>query len=334
MITAKKFNLIKRFEGLPKLTDFQLVEEKLAPVNDGEVLVQAEWFSVDPYMRVYMSAYPLNSQLIGYQVAKILESKSPGFPVGKYLFAHLGWRTHTVFNPVTQTDGRAVYLLPELGSLPRSIALGTLGSTGNTAYFGLLEILRPKAGETLVVSGAAGAVGSVVGQIGKIKGLRVIGIAGSDEKCKWLTQELGFDHAINYKTADIAQELKTSAPDGVDCYFDNVGGKISDIVMSQMNEFGRIAICGAISSYNTTDASETMVSHSSRLFIGKQLRMEGFIVRRWVPRWMEGVKQLKEWVEQGKVKYGETVTEGFENIPKAFIDMLQGGNTGKAVVRA
>ncbi|XP_072386098.1 prostaglandin reductase 1-like isoform X2 [Diabrotica undecimpunctata] len=201
----------------------------------------------------------------------------------------------------------------------------------NTSYFGFLELCQPKQGETVVVSGAAGAVGSHVGQIAKIKGCTVIGIAGSDEKGKWLTEELGFDHFINYKTANIPEELKKAAPKGIDCYFDNVGGEISSAVLHQMNLYGRISVCGSIANYNDTTRAVAPVVQPSIVF--KQLKMEGFIATRWENRWMEGIKQNLEWVKQGKVKYHETVTEGFDNMFKAFTGMLKGENTGKAIVK-
>lgn len=203
----------------------------------------------------------------------------------------------------------------------------------NTAYFGFLEICEPKIGETVVVSGAAGAVGSLVGQIAKIKGCTVIGIAGSDDKCEWLKTDLGFDHVINYKKEDIAKSLHAAAPNGVDCYFDNVGGEMSSTVLSQMNLFGRISCCGSISSYNfdSNDRPKVTVIQNSVVF--KQLKMEGFIVSRWNNRWMEGIRQMLKWIKDGKIKFNETFTEGFENIPTAFIEMLQGKNVGKAVVK-
>lgn len=191
-----------------------------------EILLEAEYLSVDPYMRPYVARYPAGITMIGAQVAKVIESKNPDYPVGKKLVGYFGWRTHTIFNPKKPKENVGpvdrIDVLPEMGNLPASLGLGILGMPGNTAYFGLLEICKPKAGEILVVSGAAGAVGSVVGQIGKIKGLTVIGIAGSDDKCEWIKKECGFDHAINYKTQNVGAQLKKFAPDGVDCYFDNV----------------------------------------------------------------------------------------------------------------
>jgi prostaglandin reductase 1 len=201
---------------------------------------------------------------------------------------------------------------------------------GNTAFFGFLEICQPKEGETVVVSTAAGAVGSLVGQIAKIKGCRVIGITGSDEKCKWIVDDLGFDKAINYKTADLKKELKEAAPKGIDCYFDNVGAEISQRVIEQMNVFGRISVCGAITSYNDQDFK---VYAPQRYFVWNQLRMEGFIVHRWADRWLEGLTQMLQWIQEGKIKFQETITDGFENMPQAFMDMLNGKNTGKAVIK-
>lgn len=200
----------------------------------------------------------------------------------------------------------------------------------NTAYFGLLEICHPKPGETVVVTGAAGAVGSHVGQIAKIKGCKVIGIAGSDDKGKWLTDELNFDHFINYKTANVKKTLKQIATHGVDCYFDNVGGEVSSIIINQMNRFGRISVCGAISAYNERYPKAGAIQGS---FAMKQLKMEGFIVDRWLNRWTEGIDQNINWIQEGKIKYRETVTDGFENMFQAFTDMLKGVNYGKAIVR-
>lgn len=247
------------------------------------------------------------------------------------MFGQLGWRTHTVVNP--ETESQKPYVLPKLGKLSASLGIGAVGMPGNSAYFGFLELCTPKEGETLVVSGAAGAVGSLVGQIGKIKGLRVVGIAGSNEKCRWLVDELGFDAAINYKTEDVAEALRKATPNGIDCYFDNVGGEISTIVMQQMNAFGRISVCGSITVYNAESPTFVQVPDLQKLFNWKQLRMEGFIVNRWNDRWQEGLKQMAEWIQQGKIKVEETVTEGFENMPAAFIGMLKGANTGKAVIK-
>ncbi|XP_039453376.1 prostaglandin reductase 1-like [Culex pipiens pallens] len=327
--TAKKWIYARAFDGEPKLDDFRLEEEVMPELQDGEFLAEAEILSVDPYMRIYILSYPVGSVMIGGQVARVLESRNAGFPVGAHVFGQFGWRTVSICDPRGITV-RKPYVLPDFGAgVPRSVGIGACGTVGNSAYFGFLEICRPKEGETVVVSGAAGAVGSLVGQIGKIKGCRVVGIAGTDEKCAWL-RELGFDEAINYKTADIEAELGVAAPEGVDCYFDNVGGKISEIVRKQMRSRGRIAVCGTISMYN---GSPTQVADPQRDFVWKELVQEGFSVHRWTDRWLEGIGQNLKWIQEGKLKYRETVTEGFENMPKAFIEMMKGGNIGKAIVK-
>lgn len=222
------------------------------------------------------------------------------------------------------------YILPDFGGLPVSLAVGTLGMPGNTAYFGLLEICKPQKGETVVVSGAGGSVGHIVGQIAKAKGCRVIGFVGSDDKCKWLEDELGYDKAINYKKGDLASVLKETTPNGVDCYFDNVGGELSAIILGQMSLFGRIAVCGAMSGYN---GEKRKVDPPEYNILMKQVKIEGFFVWRWADRWVEGITEVAKLIHAGKVKYSESITLGFENAPQALIDMLQGKNFGKAVVK-
>jgi prostaglandin reductase 1 len=206
-------------------------------------------------------------------------------------------------------------------------------STGNTAYFGLLEICNPQPGETVVVTGAAGSVGSIVGQIAKIKGCKVIGFAGSDTKCKWLEEKLHFDKAINYKGGDVTETLKKAAPNGVDCFFDNVGGELSSIIINQMNPYGRISLCGAVSEYNSKKYQKTSCNTTMIL---KQLKMEGFVVYRWSDRWMEGINQLMNWIIEGKIIMEETEFEGFENLPKALkiiLNQSENNCQGKAIVR-
>ncbi|XP_025829394.1 prostaglandin reductase 1 [Agrilus planipennis] len=333
MMKARKFILVQHFKGLPKKEDVKIVEEELPPLKTGEFLAEAVYLSVDPYMRAYEPRFQIGSSIIGGQVAKILESKNPEFPVGAYIFGSYGWRTHTV-GPIEGDEGMPrQYRLPDFAGHPYSLALGVLGMPGNTAYFGFLDLCKPKEGETVVVSGAAGAVGSIVGQIAKIKKCKVIGIAGSDEKGKWLTDELGFDHFINYKTSNVAQKLKEAAPNGIDCYFDNVGGEISSNVIHQMNKYGRISVCGAIASYNDDYLHLPKATIIQTALVFKELRMEGFLVTRWMNRWMDGINQNLQWIKEGKLKYRETVTEGFENMLNALVDILQGGNTGKAIVK-
>uniref|UniRef100_A0A182XUF9 Prostaglandin reductase 1 n=1 Tax=Anopheles quadriannulatus TaxID=34691 RepID=A0A182XUF9_ANOQN len=326
---ARKWIYAKAFQGEPHHGNFRLETEPLpATLSPGEFLAEAEYLSVDPYMRPYMLAYPEGSLMIGGQIARVTRSENAHFPVGATVFGQFGWRTHTVCDPARLEKDKP-YVLPDFGGLPTSLGLGILGMPGNTAYFGLQELCQPQPGETVVVSGAAGAVGSVVGQIAKIKGCRAVGIAGTEEKCEWL-RKIGFDAAINYKRNDVYGELKKAAPRGVDCYFDNVGGSVTETVLKQMNVYGRIAVCGAISNYNSAVGK---VTDPQRQFVFKQLRMEGFLVWRWNDRWLEGIEGNLRWIREGRLAYEETVTEGFERMPEAFIDMLRGGNTGKAVVK-
>lgn len=328
MVVAKSWTMVKHFEGPPKPEDFKLIEKELPPLQDGEILLESVFLSVDPYMRPYSSRMMKEGDvMIGSQVAKIIESKNSAFPVGGYYVANSGWRTHFISN------GKELRPLPAEWpeSLPRSLALGAVGMPGLTAYFGLLEICNPKEGEVVLVNCAAGAVGTIVGQIAKIKGCKVVGSAGSDDKIQYL-KEIGFDEAFNYKTVSSLDEALTKAsPEGYDCYFENVGGKFSDAAMKQMKDFGRISVCGVISMYN--DAVPPSGPYIQPLILFKQLRMEGFIVTRWQDRFMEGQKQLLQWVLEGKVKYHEHITKGFENMPAGFIGMLNGENTGKAIIQ-
>ncbi|KAG7212608.1 hypothetical protein KM043_012899 [Ampulex compressa] len=335
---TRKYVVVKHFEGEPKSSDLKLVEEELPPLQNGEFLVEAEYFSVDPYMRPYIQRHPIGITMIGSQIAKIIESKNPNYPTGRRIVAYLGWCTHSIVNMQMFESKDMVIdiprLLPDIGDLPPSLCLGMLGMPGNTAYFGLLEVCKPKAGETLVISGAAGAVGSHVGQIAKnVLGLTVIGICGSDEKCKWLTKELNFDHAINYKKENVALTLRKVAPKGIDCYFDNVGGEVSSTVIYQMKLFGRIAVCGSISSYNSNSASLPKATLLQPAMVYSRLKMEGFIVSHWHDRWLEGIKQNLEWIRMGKLRYRETVTKGFDHMFEAFVNMLHGENIGKAIVQ-
>ncbi|EGI64927.1 Prostaglandin reductase 1 [Acromyrmex echinatior] len=336
IVKARKYVVVNHFVNEAKPTDLKLVEEELPPLQNGEYLAEAEYFSVDPYMRPYVRRYPLGITMLGTQIAKIVESKNPAFPVGKKIVGNMGWRTHTIVNPKfkDRVFQEHPYLLPDISDLPSSLCLGILVLPTNTAYFGLLEICKPKSGETIVVSGAAGAIGSHVGQIAKNVGLNVVGICGSDEKCKWLIKEMGFDSAINYKTMPVASSLCKAAPQGVDCYFDNVGGNISSAVIYQMKPFGRVAVCGSISSYNTDRSSLPKCTILQPILSKHELRMEGFLVTRWMDRWNEGIMQNLQWLREGKLHYRETVTKGFENMFEAFIGMLRGENIGKAIVQA
>ncbi|XP_047004120.1 prostaglandin reductase 1-like [Schistocerca americana] len=333
MVKARKIVIARVFQGEPRIEDFRIQEEELPPLRDGQILVEAVYISVDPYQRALKDKHQVGSTMIGSQVARIVESRAAGFPVGRHIVGYWGWRDRTVADvgPDTPYLLSPPMLVPDLGRLPLSLSLGVLGMPGITAYFGFLEICKPKPGEIAVVSGAAGAVGSIVGQIARLKGCTVIGFAGSDAKVKWLKEELGFHHAFNYKTTDAKEALKRVAPDGVDVYFDNVGGELSSAVVNSMRMWGRVSICGAITGYNSADLPKATIIQHAAIF--RQLRLEGFMYSRWHDRWDEGISQLAQWIREGKIKYHETVTDGFQNTPKAFVGMLQGENLGKAVVK-
>merc|ERR1711936_684082 len=259
-------------------------------------------------MRPYTMRMTPPFTMIGSSVAVVEGSKHPSYPKGSTIIIYAGWVERGIANPDEMGSGR-IRKAADMGSLSKSLLLGACGMPGNTAYFGLLEICKPKAGETVVVSGAAGAVGSLVGQIAKIKGCKVIGYAGTDEKCKWL-KELGFDEAFNYKKVGVVESLSKAAPTGVDCYFDNVGGEMTAAVLSLMNTRGRVAVCGAISHYND-QGGYTKVTDILPLSIQKELKIEGFLVGRWKARWVEG----------------------FDRMPTAFMGLFTGDNTGKMIVK-
>ena len=329
----RQFRLAARPVGLPKESDFKLVESPLTSPGDGQALVKTVFLSVDPYMRgritgirSYADPVNIDGLMVGGAVGQILESRAPGFAAGDYVLGPWGWQD------VAVVDAKGLRKLdPKLA--PVSTALGVLGMTGMTAYFGFLDICQPKPGETVVVSGAAGAVGILVGQIAKIKGSHVVGIAGADDKIDYLVKELGFDGAFNYKTTtDYAAKLRELCPNGIDCYFDNVGGAITDAVFPLLNTFARVSVCGQISQYNLEkpEMGPRLLSY----ILVKQARVEGFLVVRFQNRWAEGIVQMAQWLGEGKLKYREEIVEGFENTPRAFIDMLQGKNTGKMLVKA
>ncbi|KAH9640704.1 hypothetical protein HF086_007275 [Spodoptera exigua] len=332
MVKARKYVVKNYFEGYPKREDYEVVEYDLPPLKNGEVLVKVEWVSVDPYMRAYNRRNTIPYDQFGFQVGLVEESKDPRYPVGSRIVSHSGWCDYCIINTSDNSKVEAwhPYKLPNMKGLSNSLAIGALGMPGVTAYFGLLEVSKPKAGETVVVSGAAGAVGSLVGQIAKIKGCKVIGFAGSDDKVKWL-EEIGFDKAINYKTADIAAALKEAAPNGVDCYFDNVGGELSNSVISQINCGGRISVCGSISAYNDPSAAVGNIPLFAVLV--KQLNIQGIHADRWFDRRDELIADCTDWILSGKLRPREHITEGFENIFDAFVGMLKGENYGKAVVK-
>lgn len=266
----------------------------------------------------------------------MIDSKDDNFSVGSFVWGFFGWRDLTIFNikssKNTDADNIAPYIVDNIEGIPIETRLSALGMTGVSAFFGFFEACQPNEGDTVVISGGAGAVGSLVGQIAKLKNCRVIGIAGRQDKCQWIQNELGFDVAINYKEENIDRALKTAAPNGVDIYFDNVGGDISKTILSHLNQLARICICGAISTYNTK-LTPPITTTDESIIQAKQLKIKNFMVSDWFNRWNESVDQLTEWIKCGKLKYRHTITTGFENMPAAFIGMLRGENIGKALVR-
>jgi NADPH-dependent curcumin reductase CurA len=332
MNTTRTINLKNRPTGKPELTDFDFTTSEIPELKEGEVLVSAKYVSVDPYLRgrmrdapSYIPPFELNKPIASGIIAEVLESKTGKFSKGDYVSGLLEWKE----TQVAKADG-LIKVDPD--KAPLSAYLGVLGMTGLTAYLGLTEIGKPKKGETLLVSGAAGAVGSVVGQIGKILGLRVVGIAGTDEKVKMLKSEFGFDEAINYKTTEnMVEAIATACPDGVDVYFDNVGGAISEAALFNINKFSRTINCGAISVYNNTELPKSVSVQP--ILIQKSSSMQGFVIFDFADKHPEGVGQLAEWYGQGKLKSEETIKEGFENIPQAFLNLFDGKNKGKMVVK-
>jgi len=332
----KKIILEKSFNGAPNEDNFKIVEEQIAELKNGEILVEAIWFSVDPYIRPYSNHVSPGTTVMGTQIAKIIKSKNQNYKEGQKVFCSSGWKTHSIINPniFKKDEMPRFYVLPDFGNLSPSLGLGVLGMPGNTALFGFLNICEPKPGETVVISAAAGAVGSHVGQIAKNMGCYVIGFAGSDRKVKWLKEVLKFDAAFNYKTTDVATALLQAAPDGVDCYFDNVGGDFSSTVIYRMKNFGRVSVCGSISSYNANPKDLPKVPMLQPAIVFKQLKIEGFLVSRWANIWKSGIERNLNLIREGKLIYPEHITQGFENLPQAFIGMLSGENIGKVLVKA
>lgn len=328
----RKFLLRSRPTGLVTRENFNFVEEDLPPLGEGQVLVRNQYLSLDPTHRIWFSDIPqyMPPIAIGEVVrslgfGQVVESKSPQFKKGDKVTGMLGWQDYSIHQATHLTA------IPPGMDIPDTAWLSVLGLTGLTAYFGLLDITSPKSGETLVVSGAAGAVGSIVGQIGLIKGLRVVGIAGTSDKCNWLTRELGFHAAINYRDGNVESQLRAACPQGVDVYFDNVGGEISEAVWSQMNLFGRVSVCGLISIYNQNGPVSGPRNFSQILM--RRLTVRGFILTDFVKDFARGVQDLYGWVREGRIHYSEDIENGLENAPAILNKLFDGSNTGKLILK-
>jgi len=330
-MTSRQIIFASRPKGMPVPDNFSFEEYELPQINDGELLLQSVFISVDPYMRgrmneakSYVPPFEIGKPLMGGVVATVLESRSANFQAGDFVTGMLPWRERMI------VPGKHVQKI-DATIAPPSYYLGILGMPGLTAYFGLIHIGKPKAGETLVVSGAAGAVGVVVGQIGKIMGCRVVGIAGSDEKIALLKSKFGFDEGINYKTTtDLKGAIKAACPNGVDIYFDNVGGEISDAVIRNINFHARIPLCGQIALYNTTELP--VGPRIQPWLLTRSVLMQGFIIGNFQSQFPEGISQLAAWVKEGKLTFVETIEHGFDKLPDALIGLFSGENIGKMVV--
>ena len=330
MAKNRRVLLASRPTGWVSEANFKVEDAPVPAPAEGEVLVKNLWLSLDPYMRgrmnegrSYAAKQELGEVMIGGTVGEVVESKHPKFAKGDQVLGMLGWQQYGL------SDGKGLNKV-DASRVPPSAYLGVLGMPGVTAWVGLLDICQPKPGETVVVSAASGAVGSVVGQIAKIKGCRAVGIAGGRQKCDYVVKELGFDACVDYKAGMLNDDLKVAVPDGIDCYFENVGGEILDAALRRMNAFSRIAVCGLISQYNATEPYGVKTVQS---ILTNRIKVQGFIVSDRMELWPKALADLAGWVAAGRIKYRETVTEGLENAPRAFIGLLKGENFGKQLVR-
>ncbi len=330
-----RFLLNKRPKGMPEDDCWVLDNETITDLNHNEILIQSEYLSIDPYMRgkmndglSYTPPLKIGEVMVGESVGRVVESKSNKFKIGDLVTVHQGWQTFIR----TKDSDPSIFKVPE-SKLQSSVFLGAVGMPGRTAYYGLNYVGKPKAGETLVVSAASGAVGSVVGQLGKLLGCRVIGIAGGQEKAHYVVDELGFDQCIDYKNQDVAAKLREYCPEGIDVYFENVGGEITKDVSELLNKGARVPICGFISKYNSPDiASEETPFHVLGALEPKP-RHRFFVVTEWLNKFEKTTAILHEYIKSGDIKYKETITSGFENAPQALRDVLSGKNFGKQIIK-
>jgi hypothetical protein len=333
MTANKTWILRHRPVGDIKETDLELVTSELGELGPGQVRVRTVYLSLDPTNRIWMSdidAYmppvAIGEGMRGGGIGVVEESNHDDVPVGSIV--NTGLAQWSLYNDV---PGAQVSVLPQLSGLPLTAYMGPLGMTGLTAYFGLMDIGKPQPGETLVVSAAAGAVGSMVGQIGKIQGCRVVGIAGSDDKCAWLTGTAGFDAAINYRGEDVGAALDKHCPDGIDINFENVGGTIMDEVIARLNDFSRMPLCGLISGYNATEPTPGPYNFANLLM--RRTLLKGFIILDYLDRYPEGLQAMGGWLMEGKIKFETDVVEGLENAPGSLERLFSGKNLGKLVVK-
>ena len=332
----RQWVLASRPHGAPTVENFRLEKTSVPQPEEGQLLLRTVYLSLDPYMRGRMSDAPsysppveIGAVMVGGTVSRVEQSQHPDYPVGEWVLSYSGWQDYAL------SDGTG---LVKLGSNPQhpSWALGILGMPGFTAYMGLLDIGQPKSGETLVVAAATGPVGATAGQIGKIKGCHVVGIAGGAEKCRHAVEVLGFDRCIDHHADDFAQQLKQACPEGIDIYYENVGGKVFDAVLPLLNTSARVPVCGLVSGYNATDLppGPDRLGLLMGTILKKRIRMQGFIIAQdYGDRIDEFQQEMGRWVNEGKIHYREQVTDNLENAPQAFIGLLEGKNFGKVVIR-
>jgi len=335
-ITNHQILLASRPQGEPNAANFKLVETPVAPLADGQVLVRHHYLSLDPYMRgrmndskSYAAPQPLDAVMIGGTAGEVVESRNPHFAAGDKVVGMGGWQEYAVVD----ADQRGVLQKVDTTHVPLSAYLGAVGMPGVTGWYGLVKIIAPKAGETVVVSSAAGAVGGAVGQLARERGCRVVGVAGGPEKCRYVVADLGFDECIDYRrhgdVQSLAGALEAACPNGIDGYFENVGGMLLDAVMLRSNAFARIALCGMIAGYN----GEPIPMTTPQLLLVNRMKLEGFIVSEHMEVWPEALKELGTLVATGKLKYRETVAQGIASAPEAFFGLLKGKNQGKQLVK-
>jgi NADPH-dependent curcumin reductase CurA len=331
----RRIVLASRPEGEPTPENFRLETVPVPTIGPGQVLLRTHWLSLDPYMRGRMSAaksyakpVEIGDVMEAGTVSEIVASENPGFSVGDIVLSHSGWQVYAI------SDGKGMRKL-DSEAAPVTTALGILGMPGMTAYTGLLNIGQPKAGETLVVAAAAGPVGSLVGQIARLKGCRAVGIAGGPEKCSYVREDLGFDAVIDHRASDFAAQLEAACPQGIDIYFENVGGAVWDAVFPLLNDFARVPVCGLVSQYNATSLPQGPDRTPMLMWaiLSKRLTLRGFIVRDFAAQSSDFARDVGAWLRAGQIRYKEDVTDGLERAPEAFIGMLKGRNFGKTLVR-
>jgi NADPH-dependent curcumin reductase CurA len=317
-------------EGWVKESDFTIAEAPMPAPGPGQVLVRNEYLSLDPYMRgristrkSYAKGVEVGQVMVGGTVGEVVASSDPSFAAGDKVLGYQGWQLYGV------ADGKSLQKLSS-ARLPLSVYLGAAGMPGVTAWIGLLQIGKPKAGETVAVGAATGAVGAVVGQLAKLQGCRAVGIAGGPRKCAYAVKELGFDACVDYRGGTLARDLEAATPAGIDVYFENVGGEVLEAVLPRLNDFSRIPLCGLISDYNST---EPRGIPDLRMFLFKRIHLQGFICSDTPDVWPEAIRQLEGWIASGRIKYRETIVDGLENAPRAFVGLFKGENFGKLIVK-